>query len=100
MLDTLGTVPQAEAMIFSPRRWNVFTSTRCPASFITLFFRSSTEALVNESANISSGAAFLDLRRYFMSPMVVVVFPVPAPAMISLDLTSYAMAISCCSSRL
>ena len=95
ILVTLGIIPWAPAMIRRPRRWNVVTLARCPTSASMRFRRSSTELFVKDRNSISSGLALPDMIRCFASPTIVVVFPVPAPAMTSLLRTSMAMDLSC-----
>ena len=70
-----------------------------PVSLKILSFNSFTDALVKDRTRISSGEAFPVFRSSFTRPMVVVVFPVPAPAITKRDLTSYAIAVSCWRSR-
>ena len=50
------------------------------ASFFTRYESSLAEALVNDSASIYSGLHLPDKSKYLMYPTMVVVFPVPAPA--------------------
>ena len=88
-----------EVIIISPNLWNVVVSMRLDVSLRMRSFSSLTEAFVKDRRRISSGWAFSVIRSSLTRPMMVVVFPVPAPAMTRRVLTSMAMEVSCCLSR-
>ena len=67
-----------------PSLWKVLTWISVFTSFSILSFISLLEALVNDNIKISLASTLFFVIKYLTFPIIVVVFPLPAPAIIKL----------------